>query len=93
MFEDDDFSLRVRRAGYRVTTAEDCFIHHFGQGSFGKLPREQYDEIFERNRGRFEGKWRVKWQAHRTRPGVRPPHEDMKFRPRDFFARALTTRG
>ncbi|HET8548825.1 MAG TPA: glycosyltransferase, partial [Bryobacteraceae bacterium] len=33
MFEDDDFSVRVRRAGYRVVTAEDCFIHHFGQGS------------------------------------------------------------
>jgi GT2 family glycosyltransferase/glycosyltransferase involved in cell wall biosynthesis/SAM-dependent methyltransferase len=93
MFEDDDFSLRVRRAGYRVVTAEDCFIHHFGQGSFGKLSREQYQEIFERNRGRFERKWSVRWQAHRTRPGVRPPHEDMRFRPREFFQQALAARG
>ena len=37
MFEDDDYSARVRQAGYRVVCAEDAFVHHFGEGSLGKL--------------------------------------------------------
>ncbi|MGH9660516.1 MAG: glycosyltransferase, partial [Bryobacteraceae bacterium] len=83
MFEDDDFALRVLQARRRVVTAEDCFIHHFGQGSFGKLPREKYDEIFERNRKRFEQKWRVKWEPHRQRRGVRT--DAPRFTPAEFL--------
>src|SRR5262249_9072857 len=39
MFEDDDYSIRVKRKGYRVICAADCFVHHFGQAAFGKLIR------------------------------------------------------
>ena len=39
MFEDDDYSLRAHRAGYRAVTAEDCFVHHFGRGSFSSSNR------------------------------------------------------
>ena len=84
MFEDDDFSLRVRRAGYRVVAAEDCFIHHFGQGSFSKIPQQEYEAIFEANRKRFEEKWNTAWKPHQTRPGVRPAFEERKFSPGDF---------
>jgi GT2 family glycosyltransferase/peptidoglycan/xylan/chitin deacetylase (PgdA/CDA1 family)/glycosyltransferase involved in cell wall biosynthesis len=73
MFEDDDYSVRVRREGLRVVTAEDCFIHHFGRGSFAKLPPERYQQVFERNLQRFRGKW-GNWTPHRNRPGVRPEH-------------------
>ena len=34
MFEDDDYSLRIKRAGLKVVCAEDVFIHHFGGASF-----------------------------------------------------------
>ena len=37
MFEDDDYSLRVRGNGYRIICAADVFVHHFGQASFSKL--------------------------------------------------------
>ena len=37
MFEDDDLSMQVRSQGWKVALAEDCFIHHFGQGSFSQL--------------------------------------------------------
>jgi GT2 family glycosyltransferase len=68
MFEDDDYSLRARRAGYRVVCAEDTFVHHFGQASFGKLtPSGEYDELFRTNRARFEQKWGVPWEQHRAR--------------------------
>ena len=84
MFEDDDFSLKVRRRGLRVAAAEDCFVHHFGQGSFGKLPRQTYEEIFRDNRRRFEEKWKITWKAHQTRPGVKPAHARMRFLPATF---------
>ncbi len=87
MFEDDDFSVRVRQAGFGVFAAEDTFIHHFGQGSFSKLPGDAYNRIFEANRKRFEEKWKLSWVAHRTRPGVRPSYEEQRFEPAQFVVK------
>jgi GT2 family glycosyltransferase len=70
MFEDDDFSRRVRLAGFRVACAEDAYVHHVGQSAFAKLPREEYDAIWRRNQTYFEQKWGVSWRPHVTRPGV-----------------------
>lgn len=68
MFEDDDYVLRVRGAGYRVVCAEDVFVHHFGQASIGKLAADgSYGELFDRNRRRFERKWGVEWTTHERR--------------------------
>jgi GT2 family glycosyltransferase len=72
MFEDDDFSLRMRRAGYRVACAEDAYVHHVGQGSFAKLPAREYDEIWRRNQAYFEQKWGMPWRPHQPRTGVDP---------------------
>lgn len=85
-FEDDDFSLRIKRAGYRVIVAEDCFIHHFGNGSFAKLPSGESVRIFERNRDRFERKWQTAWKPHQLRPGIRAPHEEPRLTPDQFLA-------
>ena len=84
MFEDDDLSAAVRAYGLRVCVAEDCFVHHFGQGAFGKLPERHYGDLFDRNRRRFENKWRTKWSPHRLRPGAKPPLEEVRFDPEDF---------
>ncbi|GAW29465.1 glycosyltransferase [Carboxydocella sp. ULO1] len=67
MFEDDDYSHRVKLAGYRVVCAEDAFVHHFGGASFGKLEEQRYKEIFEKNKRRFEEKWKIKWKPHSYR--------------------------
>jgi GT2 family glycosyltransferase/glycosyltransferase involved in cell wall biosynthesis len=85
MFEDDDYSVRLRKAGYRILTVEDCFVHHFGQGAFGKLPPGFYEQVFEQNQQRFESKWGLKWEPHRTRPGVRPAFEEKRFTPEEFL--------
>lgn len=82
MFEDDDFSRRILEAGYRIVCAEDCFVHHFGQGAFAKLPAREYQAIFARNRDRFERKWGCPWTPHMQRPGIRP--ETPCFRPDEF---------
>ena len=84
MFEDDDFSHLVKKAGYRVIAAEDCFVHHFGNGSFAKLPHQDSLRIFEKNRQYFENKWNAPWQPHQLRPGVRPPGEEIRFKPSEF---------
>ncbi len=69
LFEDDDYSMRVRQAGYRVVCAEDVFMHHFGQASIGKLAAAgRYGELFHANRRRWEEKWRQPWEPYASRP-------------------------
>ena len=68
-FEDDDYSRRALGAGLRLVCAEDVFVHHFGQASFGELvPNGSYSALLARNRRLFEEKWHTTWQPHRHRP-------------------------
>lgn len=68
LFEDDDYSMRASGAGYRVVCAEDVFVHHFGETSFGKLaPAGDLSRLFHANRRRFEEKWAVTWKSHLKR--------------------------
>jgi GT2 family glycosyltransferase/SAM-dependent methyltransferase len=70
MFEDDDFSMRVRCAGLRLVCVEEAFVHHWGRSSFGRLEREKYERLFEENKRKFEEKWQQQWQPHHARrPG------------------------
>ncbi len=69
MFEDDDYSLRVKKCDLRVVCAADVFVHHFGQAAFKHLiPSGAYDELFTENRRRFESKWNVRWIPHQNAP-------------------------
>lgn len=70
MFEDDDYAEAVRKAGYRLTIAEDAFIHHFGSSSFRSLDYNKYMSIFNTNKQIYENKWGKRWQRHVHRPGV-----------------------
>jgi GT2 family glycosyltransferase len=74
LFEDDDYSMRARRLGYRVVCAEDVYVHHFGQASIGQLgPTGEYGRVFHANRARWEAKWHAVWQPYdrRERPRYR----------------------
>jgi GT2 family glycosyltransferase len=65
LFEDDDYSLRARRAGYRVICAADVYVHHFGRAAFGTLMRRKaYDNLFDVNRAKYEAKWGFDWTPH-----------------------------
>ncbi len=57
LFEDDDYAMRVRAAGYHIACAEDVFVHHHASASIGALGSASYDELFNRNRRYFESKW------------------------------------
>jgi GT2 family glycosyltransferase len=68
LLEDDDYSRRVREAGYRLLCADDAFVHHFGETSFGKLvPSGEYTRVLAANRARYEEKWQEPWRPYRRR--------------------------
>jgi glycosyltransferase involved in cell wall biosynthesis/GT2 family glycosyltransferase len=76
LFEDDDYAVRVRAAGYAVRCAEDAFVHHFGQASFGQMASTGgYGSLFHANRRRWEEKWERPWQPYQHRRN--PAYEEL----------------
>jgi GT2 family glycosyltransferase len=68
LFEDDDYSMRARGAGYRVVCAQDVLVHHFGEATLGALvPTGEHAKLFTTNQRQFEEKWGVPWTPHGRR--------------------------
>ena len=63
-YEDDDYSLRARLAGYALWICDDSFIHHFGHRTFSILP-DAYADLLAENGRRFEAKWDISLAADR----------------------------
>ena len=57
-FEDDDFSLRARLAGFQSWIAGDCFVHHFGSRTF-RGEGIAYNETIKKNWQLFKQKWQM----------------------------------
>lgn len=53
MFADDDFSVRVKRAGYKMISCKDTFIHHFGSSTIG----DSQFEVMGKARTQFYNKY------------------------------------
>ncbi|HEX3596612.1 MAG TPA: glycosyltransferase family 2 protein [Polyangiaceae bacterium] len=68
MFEDDDLSRTLAASGLGRAVADDAFVHHVGQASFGKLTDAEYLAIWRANRRRFEDKWGIRWAPPGTSP-------------------------
>jgi GT2 family glycosyltransferase len=74
MFEDEDYVLRLKAAGYTIEWARDVYIHHHYHATVGKLvPSGEYLAIAAANQRRFEEKWGVRWERHRPPPPDRRP--------------------
>ncbi len=54
-YEDDDYCMRARHAGYKLICAEDVFVYHRGGGSFGRTGN-QTRKIMKENRKKLETK-------------------------------------
>lgn len=57
MFEDDDYSRRVRAAGFALCCRQDVFVHHWQRAGFKLLGEDAYLRLYEENRARFRAKW------------------------------------
>jgi GT2 family glycosyltransferase len=87
-FEDDDYSVRLQRAGYRLACADDVFVHHFDKASFGKLvPTGEYGDLLRANQRRFEDKWGAPWRGGSRRIGA--GYERMRERIREVVYAAV----
>jgi GT2 family glycosyltransferase/predicted Zn-dependent protease len=69
-FDDDDLSVRARRAGFRLLVALDVFVHHFGNRTFTLLGIDCRAQL----QGNF-AKFRSKWGPEEAR-GYRLPGAD-----------------
>ncbi len=65
-FEDYDFCLRVRLAGYECAIAEDVYVHHFGGRGYVNM---RYNALRKDNREFYWSKWGAKLAE---RWGARP---------------------
>ncbi|NUM55359.1 MAG: glycosyltransferase [Candidatus Hydrogenedentes bacterium] len=67
-FEDDDYCLRVRKAGYRVCIAEDCFVFHYGSRTFSAMgfDNARFGELIAANEAAFNRKWGTDSDAPRA---------------------------
>ena len=54
--EDNDLSLRIVAAGYRLMLCHDCFIHHY-LGSEFRRDLSRFYPVLYRNRNIFKNKW------------------------------------
>jgi len=54
-YEDFDYSLRVKHAGYKLGVTEDAFVYHRGSTSFGKANKET-KALIKRNKQRIFSK-------------------------------------
>jgi len=62
-FEDEDYSNRIRAAGYKLVCTAETFVHHFGQASFKAVMKsDQQRELWQRNLAYYETKW-GKWTS------------------------------
>ncbi|KAB5619174.1 glycosyltransferase [Pseudomonas putida] len=69
-FEDDDYCLRARDAGFSIYLARDVYIHHWGSASFGKLQYEYFSERAKKNMAYLEQKHDIRWQRRSEKPIV-----------------------
>jgi GT2 family glycosyltransferase len=95
-FEDDDYCLRTRMAGYRLAIAQNSFVFHHGSTTF-KQNRISHDQYMERNRERFYKKaGRISIAEPRVSSGYKTKKKDIsvivRTKDRPFLLqRALTS--
>ncbi len=60
MFEDDDYSYRLKKSGYEIGFTRDVFIHHYGSATFKTLINQEMIRIYKKNKEIFREKWVTK---------------------------------
>ena len=68
-FEDDDYCLRARQAGFKTVIARDAFVHHVGGATF-TAAGINYSDLMRQNAERFQANWGNKNGKPNTSPPV-----------------------
>jgi glycosyltransferase involved in cell wall biosynthesis len=73
-FDDDDLCLRARRAGFSLTVALDCYVHHFGSQTFRAMGVDAVRQLQD-NLALYRAKWGAEEAAkyRMPTPGVVAP--------------------
>lgn len=66
-FEDDDYCLRSRQAGYRLVCLEDVFVYHRGSASFKQHSSDATKALMKKNRRLFETKHALRYRPSAAR--------------------------
>lgn len=82
-FEDDDFCLRARLAGFESLIARDCFVHHFGGKTFSGN-HLSHESRMQQNWTLFKHKWRIASETP-LGPDYRVPLPASGFSRRDHY--------
>jgi len=61
-FEDDDYCVRILRAGYQLCVDEGSFVFHYGSQTFQAmgLVGEAWHSLIAANDARFQAKWNLR---------------------------------
>ena len=59
LFEDNDLSYRIRRAGYRLVLSAQSFVHHSGSKTLSRLGGGEATNLFRRNERLYLDKWKA----------------------------------
>ncbi len=61
-FEDDDYCVRILRAGYRLCVDEGSFVFHYGSQTFQAMGMvgDGWDSLIADNTARFDAKWNLR---------------------------------
>ena len=80
-YDDDDYTLRARRAGFRAVIARDAFVHHFGGRTFSAHGVD-FSALMRQNERRFQAKWAGprRGNAPRRRPHSPPSPRGLRKR-------------
>ena len=76
-YEDDDYCVRARLAGFGLWVCRDSFVHHFGSTTFRMLP-EDYRRLLHENGLRFCAKWDVEMVDGRAGPVAERPFDPRR---------------
>jgi GT2 family glycosyltransferase/tetratricopeptide (TPR) repeat protein/2-polyprenyl-3-methyl-5-hydroxy-6-metoxy-1,4-benzoquinol methylase len=66
-YDDDDYCMCAREAGYRTVIARDAFIHHHGGATFSAIGID-FEALMQKNARLFREKWNGKNHVPEAKP-------------------------
>lgn len=67
-FEDDDYCIRIKSAGYQMVIARDVFVYHWGYSSFSQISQPVLRRHLRKNIHLFEKKHKIQWRDRLSLP-------------------------